>query len=92
MPAQARPVAAPGRDDATPPPTRNPLLAKAAAEATVERPAVNENSVEMSDSLEDEAVDPNSTQIKENPLNSPRPARPGTPSAARPPVRPPVKR
>ncbi len=94
MPAQPRPHVA-GKDDATPPPTKNPLLAKQppppAAEATGEHQA-HSQSIQMSDSLEEEAIDKNSTQIKENPLNAPRPARPNPPSGARPPIRPPVKR
>jgi pilus assembly protein CpaF len=96
MPAQPRPPVA-GKDDATPPPTKNPLLAKAppppAADSTGEHQAHGQ-SIQMSDSLEEEAIDKNSTQIKENPLNAPRPARPNPPSggAARPPIRPPVKR
>ncbi len=78
IPAQPRQVTPANRDDATPPPTRNPMLARKPAETTGEE----EGSVEVSDSLLED--DPHSTAIKPNPLNAPR--------AVRPPVRPPPKR
>lgn len=79
------------RDDATPPPTRNPLLQRkpapveSARETGEEEPHQEEASVEVSD----EVMDPNSTNIRPNPLTAGRPA-PG--SGSRPPVRPPPKR
>ncbi len=103
---QARPAQAPSRpsvqgirtavnpanrDDTTPPPTRNPLLARrpapeSARETGDEEAALSEeNSVEVSDSVMD--VDGNSTAIKPNPLNAGRP-----PSGGRPPVKPPPPR
>jgi pilus assembly protein CpaF len=94
-PAQAParpPVTAANRDDATPPPTRNPLLARKpapapeAARETGDEDAHQENSVEVSD----EVMDPNHTNIRPNPLSAGRPATPN--SGARPPVRPPPKR
>ncbi len=84
----ARPAVTPAnRDDATPPPTRNPLLARkpvseSARETGDEEPHQQEASVEVSD----EVMDPNSTNIRPNPLNA------GRPAGARPPVRPPPKR
>jgi hypothetical protein len=51
----------------------------------------HEPSVEVADSLVEEASDPNSTAIKPNPLNAPR--KPGVPpSGSRPPVKPPLPR
>ena len=101
--AQALPATRPAttpanRDDATPPPTRNPLLAKkpapeSARETGDEDAHQSEASVEVSDSvMEDEGGgDPNSTAIKPNPLQAGR--KPGTPpSGARPPVKPPPPR
>jgi pilus assembly protein CpaF len=97
QPAQRPPPAgAPARDDATPPPTRNPLLAKkpqpeASRETGDEEAHDDEASVQVSDELMEEASDPNSTAIKPNPLAAGR--RPVTPgSGPRPPVRPPLKK
>lgn len=99
--AQALPRAAAtpsNRDDATPPPTRNPLLAKrpapeSARETGDEDAHQSEASVEVSGSvLEDEGGDdPNSTAIKPNPLQAGR-KPPTPPSGARPPVKPPPPR
>jgi pilus assembly protein CpaF len=93
----SRPQAtAANRDDATPPPTRNPLLARKpapeSARETGDEEAAEEASVEVSESVMD--VDGNSTAIKPNPLNAPRkPGSPGTPAAGvRPPVKPPPPR
>ena len=98
--AQARPQpTAANRDDATPPPTRNPLLARkppeSARETGDEDAHQQEGSVEVSDEVmeEDGGGDPNSTAIKPNPLaagRKPAPAAPG--SGARPPVKPPPPR
>jgi pilus assembly protein CpaF len=74
------------RDDATPPPTRNPLLAKKPAPQP--EPHQEESSVEVSESLVDD--DGNSTAIKPNPLNDGA-RRPG-PAPVRPPVKPPPPR
>ncbi|MFO0600852.1 MAG: ATPase, T2SS/T4P/T4SS family [Myxococcaceae bacterium] len=95
---QARPSGATpaNRDDATPPPTRNPLLRKPApppSETGAEEPSLEEaeSSVEVAEDVE--SVAGNSTMIKENPLNQPRrPAGPGggnTGSGPRPAARPP---
>jgi pilus assembly protein CpaF len=100
------PVTPARRDDATPPPTRNPLLARkppsppptpeAARETGDEQAPPDEPSVQVSESISDDAgaADPNSTAIKPNPLTAgrkPAPApAPGSP--ARPPVRPPPPR
>lgn len=94
MPAQ-RP-AAPARDDATPPPTRNPLLARKPGhdpmkETGDEDANEPEASVQVSEDLLEEASDPNSTAIKPNPLAAGRkPPVPG--SGPRPGVKPPPKR
>jgi pilus assembly protein CpaF len=59
----ARPATTPAnRDDATPPPTRNPMMRKP-------EPAHEESSVEVDAGL----VDDGSTNIRENPLNRPPP-------------------
>lgn len=76
------------RDDATPPPTRNPLLARKPAPESARETGdegAEESSVEVSDSVLD--VDGNSTAIKPNPLNAPKPA-----GGVRPPVKPPPPR
>jgi pilus assembly protein CpaF len=90
-----RPTAArPQNDDATPPPTRNPLLMKRAEHGpstTSDDEAQPEPSVEVDAALLAEG-DPNSTAIKPNPLNLPRrPPTSAVPAGARP-VRPPPKR
>ncbi len=97
LPSSRTAVTPANRDDATPPPTRNPLLAKkptsdSARETGDEDAHQDEASVEVSDSMmEEEAADPNSTAIKQNPLQVGR--KPGTPpSGARPPVKPPPPR
>ena len=106
---QARPAQAPSRpsvqglaparapassNDATPPPTRNPLLGKkppAPSETGDEEQS--QNSVEVSDSIVEDGGDSNSTNIKLNPLNAPRkPVQGGPPSGVRPPVKPPPPR
>jgi hypothetical protein len=93
------PATAANRDDATPPPTRNPLLARkpveSARETGDEDSHQQEGSVEVSEEvMEEEAGDPNSTAIKPNPLNAGRkPAPAAAPaSGARPPVKPPPPR
>lgn len=99
LPPARPPVSAANRDDVTPPPTRNPMAARAAPpprppEALREtgdeaaQPEEEENSIEIDESLLGEG-DPNSTQIKQNPLAAGA-RRP--PSGPRPPVRPPLKR
>ena len=95
LPSVRTAVSPANRDDATPPPTRNPLLARkpapeSARETGDEDAHQSEQSVEVSESMvEDESAgDPNSTAIKPNPLQAGR--KPTTPpSGARPPVRPP---
>ena len=95
LPSVRTAVSPANRDDATPPPTRNPLLARkpapeSARETGDEEAHQSEQSVEVSESMmEDESAgDPNSTAIKPNPLHAGR--KPTTPpSGARPPVRPP---
>jgi pilus assembly protein CpaF len=89
----------PSRDDATPPPTRNPLLARkpAASETGDEEPpaAVEEGSVEVDEALlaEGEPGDAEGTNIKAYP-QPPANRRPGVPPArpqaagARPPSSP----
>jgi pilus assembly protein CpaF len=89
------PVSAANRDDATPPPTRNPLLARKpapeSARETGDEEAQGDNSVELSDSVMD--VGENSTAIKPNPLSAGRKPTPGTPAGGvRPPVKPPPPR
>lgn len=80
------------RDDATPPPTRNPLLAKrphepGPGETGDEEPlgdAPDEPSVQVADELmEEDAADPHSTAIKPNPLLQGR--RPAPAAGQRPP-------
>jgi hypothetical protein len=90
--AQRLPVTPGNRDDATPPPTRNPLLAKRPAQPESARETGDEDSLQEQASVEIAAdalsVEGNSTQIKENPLNRPKPPS----SGARPPVKPPPPR
>ncbi len=69
-PPRSAPVAS-NKDDLTPPPTRNPLLARkpqpeSARETGDEEPA--DSSVQVSDEVMEEGSDPNSTAIKQNPL------------------------
>lgn len=90
-PTPPAPKSAAGRDDATPPPTRNPLLARRPPEGLRETsdPAASvedEPSVEVDEALLGEG-DPQSTQIKQNPLR-----RPGAGAPPARPLRPPVKR
>ena len=117
-PPPARPAQAPSRpsmqgippvrqnapsNDATPPPTRNPLLGKkpppaGPSETGDEGSMQEENSVEVSESLHEDdeggGGGQGSTAIKPNPLQQPRkPPPPGAPpSGARPPVKPPPPR
>jgi pilus assembly protein CpaF len=78
----ARPATTPSnRDDATPPPTRNPMMRKPEPEPEAE------SSVEVDAGL----VDDGSTNIRENPLNRP-PARPGVARPGGVPPRPPPKK
>lgn len=95
MPAQ-RPVTAANRDDATPPPTRNPLLMKKPAPSETAAEETMAPSIEVSDSLmeDEQPIENGSTAIRPNPLAAGRPPpRPGTPpGGALPPVRPPPKR
>lgn len=92
--SSVRPAPTPAnRDDATPPPTRNPMLAKrppapppeSARETGDESALEEESSVEIAeDAL---SVEANSTMIKENPLNRPKPsgAPPPRPPGGKPP-------
>ena len=89
-PAQAQAgQRAPARDDVTPPPTRNPLMAKRPPEPAPSETgdeealgdAPDEPSVQVAQNLMDEEADPHSTNIKPNPLlagrkPSPAPQRP----------------
>ncbi|GMU63704.1 MAG: hypothetical protein AMXMBFR34_54670 [Myxococcaceae bacterium] len=95
----ARPVAK--KDDATPPPTRNPLLNKRPPEPSPSETgdeealgdAPDEPSVQVAEGLMEEESDPNSTNIKPNPLAAgrrPPPAagqRPAPPPGRVPPKR-----
>ncbi|MCC6333917.1 MAG: CpaF family protein [Myxococcales bacterium] len=95
----ARPVAK--KDDATPPPTRNPLLNKRPPEPSPSETgdeealgdAPDEPSVQVAEGLLEEESDPNSTNIKPNPLAAgrrPPPAagqRPAPPPGRVPPKR-----
>ncbi|MBL8917881.1 MAG: Flp pilus assembly complex ATPase component TadA [Myxococcaceae bacterium] len=89
----------PARDDATPPPTRNPLLAKKPPEPGDDEAPSDEGSVQVDDELMAEGEggegDSDGTNIKaypQPPANRPRPAgapqRPTTGPGARPPTSP----
>jgi pilus assembly protein CpaF len=104
-PAQAQPAArpAPGKDDVTPPPTRNPLKARRPPPGPAETgdeealgDAPDEPSVQVADELleeEPEASDPNSTNIRPNPLLNTPNRRPAPAAGQRPPPgKPPPKR
>ncbi len=83
---------APVNDDATPPPTRNPLQRAQQQQRPDETGAdPDEPSVQVSDSLVGDEAEGESTSIRPNPLAAGRPAQ-RPPSGVRPPVRPPVKR
>ncbi|MEW6432958.1 MAG: hypothetical protein AB1730_15755, partial [Myxococcota bacterium] len=97
----ARP--APGKDDVTPPPTRNPLKARRPPPGPAETgdeealgDAPDEPSVQVADELleeEPEASDPNSTNIRPNPLLNTPNRRPAPAAGQRPPPgKPPPKR
>jgi pilus assembly protein CpaF len=97
--SQAPRPSVPPSADATPPPTRNPAMAK---RPEAPPPAPNPNAAQTGDDEASVEVEPalleedvNATSIKPNPLNAPRPQRPNTgtppprPAAARvPPKKP----